>query len=100
MNIDISTKGQQTKAIHAGESPEKQNSASSPHICMSSTFVVDKPASFIYLMETEDLIESSYRLEGSEREKYEATAGSEGLFRFSVGLEDADDLIKDLDRIL
>ncbi len=56
--------------------------------------------SLIYLMETEDLIESSYRLEGREREKYEATAGSEGLFRFSVGLEDADDLIKDLGRIL
>ena len=46
MNINLTTKGQQTKAIHAGESPEKQNSASAPHICMSSTFVVDKPASF------------------------------------------------------
>jgi cystathionine beta-lyase/cystathionine gamma-synthase len=50
-------------------------------------------------METNDLIDSSYRLEGKEREKYEAVAG-EGLFRFSVGLEDANDLIEDLGQIL
>ena len=55
--------------------------------------------SLIYLMETEDLIASSYRLEGRELEKYKAIAG-EGLFRLSVGLEDADDLIGDLKRIL
>jgi methionine-gamma-lyase len=55
--------------------------------------------SLIYLMETNDLIDSSYRLEGKEREKYEAVAG-EGLFRFSVGLEDANDLIEDLGQIL
>ena len=55
--------------------------------------------SLIYLMETEDLIASSYRLEGKELEKYVAIAG-EGLFRLSVGIEDADDLINDLKRIL
>jgi methionine-gamma-lyase len=55
--------------------------------------------SLIYLMETEDLIASSYRLEGKELEKYVAIAG-DGLFRLSVGLEDADDLIGDLKRIL
>jgi len=55
--------------------------------------------SLIYLMETSDLIGSSYRLEGKELEKYEAFAG-EGLFRLSVGLEDADDLIEDLEQIL
>ncbi len=42
----ISGKGQQTKAIHAGESPKKQNKASAPPICMSSTFIVDEPLSF------------------------------------------------------
>lgn len=56
--------------------------------------------SLIYLMETDDLINSSYRLEGPELDKYLATAGSEGLFRLSVGLEDADDLIEDLTRVL
>jgi len=55
--------------------------------------------SLIYLMETKDLIGSSYRLKGKEREKYEAIAG-EGLFRFSVGLEDVNDLIEDLRLIL
>ena len=55
--------------------------------------------SLIYLMETADLINSSYRLEGQELMKFKALAG-DGLFRFSVGLEDADDLIADLERIL
>ncbi len=55
--------------------------------------------SLIYLMETADLINSSYRLHGRELEKYKAAAGA-GLFRFSVGLEDAEDLIADLERIL
>ncbi|MDP6080866.1 MAG: PLP-dependent transferase, partial [Arenicellales bacterium] len=46
MNNNMSGKGLQTKAIHAGESPEKQNKASAPNICMSSTFIVDEPLSF------------------------------------------------------
>ena len=55
--------------------------------------------SLIYLMETEDLIGSSYRLEGKELDKYKSVAG-EGLFRLSVGLEDVNDLIEDLKQIL
>lgn len=55
--------------------------------------------SLIYLMQTEDLIGSSYRLEGEDLENYRATAG-DGLFRFSVGLEDAKDLCEDLERVL
>jgi len=55
--------------------------------------------SLIYLMETEDLISSSYRLEGEELEDYRATAG-DGLFRLSVGLEDAEDICEDLERVL
>ena len=51
------------------------------------------------LMATEDLIGSSYRLEGEELEKYK-TVAEEGLFRLSVGLEDADDLIADLKQVL
>ncbi len=41
-----STQGLQTKAIHAGESPQQQSKASAPPICMSSTFIVDEPVSF------------------------------------------------------
>lgn len=55
--------------------------------------------SLVYLMQTADLIDSSYRLEGDELEKYRHSAG-EGIFRFSVGLEDASDLITDLERVL
>jgi methionine-gamma-lyase len=55
--------------------------------------------SLVYLMQTGDLIDSSYRLEGEELEKYRDSAG-EGIFRLSVGLEDASDLITDLERVL
>ena len=55
--------------------------------------------SLIYLMQTDDLIGSSYRLEGDELDKYRAAAG-DGLFRFSVGLEDSADLIRDLQEVL
>ncbi len=55
--------------------------------------------SLVYLMQTDDLIESSYRLEGRELDKYRNTAG-EGIFRLSVGLEDARDIISDLEQVL
>ena len=55
--------------------------------------------SLVYLMQTRDLIDSSYRLEGRELDKYRDSAG-DGIFRLSVGLEDATDLITDLDRVL
>ena len=55
--------------------------------------------SLVYLMQTGDLIESSYRLEGAELRRYRDIAG-DGVFRLSVGLEDARDLIDDLERVL
>ena len=55
--------------------------------------------SLIYLMATDDLIASSYRLSGEELQIYEELAG-EGVFRLSVGLEDAVDLCADLDSVL
>ena len=55
--------------------------------------------SLVYLMQTADLIESSYRLDGEELERYRDSAG-EGIFRLSVGLEDACDLITDLEQVL
>ena len=55
--------------------------------------------SLIYLMQTSDLIGSSYRLDGAEYDKYRDIAG-DGLFRFSVGLEDSVDLINDLQEVL
>ncbi len=55
--------------------------------------------SLVYLMQTADLIDSSYRLEDAELDKYRDAAG-EGVFRLSVGLEDASDLIRDLELVL
>ncbi len=55
--------------------------------------------SLVYLMQTDDLIGSSYRLQGEELDSYRASAG-DGIFRLSIGLEDANDLIDDLDRVL
>lgn len=55
--------------------------------------------SLVYLMQTEDLISSSYRLEGDELDKYKDAAGN-GIFRLSIGLEDAADLIRDLETVL
>lgn len=55
--------------------------------------------SLIYLMATDDLIASSYRLSGDALREYEQAAG-EGIFRLSVGLEDAVDLCADLDSVL
>jgi methionine-gamma-lyase len=55
--------------------------------------------SLMYLMQTDDLAPSSYGLEGDALEDYRAFAG-DGLFRFSVGIEDADDICADLERVL
>ncbi|MGV6805873.1 MAG: trans-sulfuration enzyme family protein [Ruegeria sp.] len=55
--------------------------------------------SLIFWMGTEGLMESSFHLRGSQLEDYRAYAG-DGIFRMSVGLENADDLIADLDRAL
>ena len=52
--------------------------------------------SLIFWMETAGLMETSFRLEGAQFEDYRAYAG-DGIFRMSVGLEDAEDLIADLD---
>ena len=55
--------------------------------------------SLIYLMQTDDLIESSYHLDGAQLDEYRDIAG-DGLFRFSVGLEDSADLVRDLEKVL
>jgi len=55
--------------------------------------------SLICWMPTEDLLESSFRVVGDAAEDYRAFAG-DGVFRLSIGLEDAEDLCRDLDRVL
>jgi methionine-gamma-lyase len=55
--------------------------------------------SLIYLMETDDLIKNSFKLDSNELEKYRDIAG-DGIFRLSIGLEDHPDLVHDLDGVL
>ncbi len=55
--------------------------------------------SLVYLMQTADLVDSSYRLEGDELDRYRDVAG-EGIFRLSIGLEDSEDLIRDIETVL
>jgi cystathionine gamma-synthase/methionine-gamma-lyase len=58
-----------------------------------------KTRSLIFYIPSDDILQSSFRLDGIEAEKYRAMAG-DGVFRLSVGLEDADDLIADLSQAL
>ena len=55
--------------------------------------------SLIFWMPTEDLVNGSFRLTDSQIKSYKNFAG-EGIFRMSVGLEDVEDLILDLERVL
>jgi cystathionine beta-lyase/cystathionine gamma-synthase len=55
--------------------------------------------SLIYWIPTEMLMQSSFRLGTAAEARYRAFA-NDGIFRFSVGLEDPDDLCTDLGRAL
>jgi len=55
--------------------------------------------SLIYWIPTVDLMRSTFRHEGELLRRYRDFAG-DGVFRFSVGLEDAEDICADLDQVL
>jgi cystathionine beta-lyase/cystathionine gamma-synthase len=55
--------------------------------------------SLIYWIPTDMLMQSTFRLAPDAEARYRAFAG-DGVFRFSVGLEDGDDLRADLERVL
>ncbi|MFO7293951.1 MAG: PLP-dependent aspartate aminotransferase family protein [Actinomycetes bacterium] len=55
--------------------------------------------SLIYWLGTDDLVASSFHLEGPALDSYRDYAG-DGVFRLSVGLEDPQDILEDLDRVL
>ena len=55
--------------------------------------------SLIYWIETDAMMASTFQLAGEQLTAYREYAG-DGVFRLSVGLEDADDLCADLDRVL
>jgi len=55
--------------------------------------------SLIVYLPTRDLLATSFRMDAAQEEAYRAWAG-DGLFRLSVGLEDAADIIADLEQAL
>jgi len=55
--------------------------------------------SLIYWISTEELVSSSYHIEGTQLDAYRSIAG-DGVFRMSIGLEDPDDLCADIDQAL
>ena len=55
--------------------------------------------SLVFYLPTVDLIESSFKLTLEQEASYRAFAG-EGIFRLSVGIEDAQDLCEDLEQAL
>lgn len=55
--------------------------------------------SLCFYIPTEDILRSSFRLTGKDESAYREAAG-EGVFRVSVGLEEADDIIADFEQAL
>ncbi|HTN98061.1 MAG TPA: PLP-dependent aspartate aminotransferase family protein [Nordella sp.] len=55
--------------------------------------------SLVYWIPTEALMRSTFRHDGELLKRYRDFAG-DGVFRFSVGLEDAEDICADLDEVL
>jgi cystathionine gamma-synthase/methionine-gamma-lyase len=54
-----------------------------------------KTKSLLFYIPTDDILRSSFHLEGKDVQTYRDWAG-DGVFRFSVGLEDPEDIIADL----
>ena len=55
--------------------------------------------SLVVYLPTANMLRTSFRMTAEQEASYRAYAG-DGVFRFSVGLEDPEDLINDLDRAL
>ena len=58
-----------------------------------------KTKSLLFYIPSEDILRSSFHLEGEEARSYRDWA-ADGVFRLSVGLEDPDDIIADLEHAL
>ena len=55
--------------------------------------------SLVFYLPTDSLLESSFQLNDEQQASYRQYAG-DGIFRLSVGIEDADDLCHDLNQAL
>jgi len=55
--------------------------------------------SLLFYIPTADMLDTSFKLTAPQEESYRAFAG-DGVFRFSVGIEDPDDICEDLEQAL
>lgn len=55
--------------------------------------------SLLFYIPTDDMLETSFKLSAAQERDYRAYAGA-GVFRFSVGIEDPEDVCADLDQAL
>ncbi|KAA3521034.1 aminotransferase class V-fold PLP-dependent enzyme [Agrobacterium tumefaciens] len=62
-------------------------------------FSLGHQRSIVVLLDTDEMMSSTYQLTGEQLEDYRRFAG-DGVFRLSVGLEAVDDLIADLDQAI
>ncbi len=62
-------------------------------------FSLGHQRSIVVLLDTDEMMRSTYGLEGAGLDDYRAFAGN-GVFRLSVGLEAVEDLIEDFDQAL
>lgn len=62
-------------------------------------FSLGHQRTIVVLLDTKEMMSSTYQLGGAALEDYRCFAG-DGVFRLSIGLEAADDLIADLDQAL
>lgn len=62
-------------------------------------FSLGHQRSLVVLLDTDEMMASTFRLTGDQLADYRAYAG-DGLFRLSIGLETPADIIADLDQAL
>lgn len=62
-------------------------------------FSLGHQRSIVVYLDTQEMMDSTFHLEGRQLDDYRAFAG-DGIFRLSVGLEAAEDLMADLDQAL
>ncbi|MEO9338345.1 aminotransferase class V-fold PLP-dependent enzyme [Mesorhizobium sp. SB112] len=62
-------------------------------------FSLGHQRSIVVLLDTAEMMKSTYQLKGEQLQSYRAFAG-DGIFRLSIGLEATGDLIQDLDQAL
>jgi cystathionine gamma-synthase/methionine-gamma-lyase len=86
-------------AFSAADGPELARRIAERVKLFSYAVSLGKTRSLLFYIPAEDILRSSFRLQGEDAAAYRAATG-DGTFRVSVGLEHASDLIADLEQAL